>query len=1769
MKNSLFVRVFTHGLVQLLVAGQVLAGIPQKAASPSAAIPDSSAPSSRASVTLPAPPTGGTVAPAIAPKVDVNVKVPAVSLRGELPTFSTPPTDGEIFSAHVFDEPLVPMGGPSSEAENGDLAQALLAYAKAGDGERVGPLTDFLGAHPNTRWRASLLTGLALAYRRHAYFSRALEAAEEAWRLTKSETDPSRKAVADRSLALLAELNGRLGRYEELDALFAEIEGRDVGGSAGEWIIMARQGRQQMKANPGMSFRCGPYALENVFQAQHGRGETHPVLAAAKSTESGTSLAQISKWADDAGMGLRMAKRDGAASIPLPAVVHWKAGHFAALLEERNGRYRAQDPTFDGGNFWVSAAALADEGSGYFLVPRDAPESGWAAVTEDTAGSVWGKGFVNNLEFPPPNQPQPSTCPPDQPMAQYTFQLFTVGLKLFDRPINYTPAVGPSVSFRVDYNQRESLQPMSFTYSNFGRKWTYSWLSYIEDTTDTAADVNLYGSGGGRLRYTNMSGGTSNFQDRDQSRLVRNSTSPIQYTRELSDGSKEIFGGTGAALGSPARKVFLKQIIDRFGQAITFQYDGTGGNLRLWTVTDATGQVTSLSYTNTDPTKVTRVTDPFGRAAIFDYDAAGRLLRITDPIGISSQFGYADADFVSSLTTPYGVTTFTTGLNGHALNYWVEATDPLGAKEHVEFNQDASLYGYTIPMTDPNPPTVPGVTTLNNYLIYRNTYYWDKRAWGLYPRDPSKAHVYHWLHLNVADPGGVGAAILESEKKPLEGRVWYSYPGQPNTGTTGSSAQPTAIARVLDNGVTQVYKYEYNARGKLIKSTDPLLRETVYAYGTGCQPDGSGCTLDSPASTGTGTDLLEIRQKNGGGYDLLWSGKYNDKHKLLYGTDAARQETAYTYLLDGRLSTITTPARNGPGGTPLTAAERTTTRIYYSDLDAPTVRRRLLRVLGPTSAQGARITAYTYDGYGRTRSVTDEEDYTLTYDYDAIDRVTKIVYPDGTFAESVYDRLDPVRQRDRLGRWTEARYNSQRRLVSSRDAAGGTTTFGWCACGSMDSITDPNGNQTRWERDIQARTVREVRADGKDWLYTYEARLGRVAQRRDANGKTTSYTYTTDNNLLNVSYPSSTTPTNAYQYDIAYNRLTQITTGTDVTQYTYHPVTVGVTLGATRLKAVQGPIAGDVDLVTYDYDELGRANRREINGAVNSLALVYDSLGRATSEANSLGYFTYTYQGATSRLATVTYPNGQTTEFSYQGNTGDHRIQDIHNKRIGGATLSRFSYTTTAKSLISEWTQQLDSSPATTYGLAYDGLDQLTLATIKSNVGAVLKSYDYAYDKAGNRFSEAVDLAVTTSVYNGRNQLASMQTGGALSFSGNLNEQAAVTVAGNPALVSGDNKFAGNASVVAGSNSVAVTATDGSGLSRTQTYQVTVGGSTGSFTYDFNGNLLSDGTRTYEWDVENRLTAVVQGSLRSEFTYNGAGERVRVVEKNGGTVTSNRFYVWCGLRPCEERDSAGVTVLRRFQSGGIYDVSTFTPMFYAFDHLGNIREMTDGAGTVRARYAYDLFGRQTKLSGDRDAPFGYTGHFSHAQSGLFLAKHRAYSPNLGRWISEDPLGMADGANLYRYVRNDPANKLDPTGRVAIVDDLAALFVIGIVITALATVALINNPPVIPPTAPLDPDLPANPPSVPVPVPAPPPGPPPGGGGGSSSAGVASPSNVLPWPVGGVCRPKPQKGCVFLRTTAPSEYPWYSFGCLYICGEGENATTVFYAPPDGTGCPSFF
>lgn len=1521
--------------------------------------------------------------PLSAPKVTVNRTTPKVPPPRTTFAFSARPTVNEIFAARAFREPLVPVGGAPIQVETTALAQALVAYTRGDTAGSVEPFIAFLAAHPETPWRASVQLNIGARYRTAGAWSRALRAWEDAWTLAKSGDDASSRAVADLAVGEWLLLNAQLGRSAVVTARAEELRDRPMRGTAAVKVGDAREIAAMTKSHPDKVVSSGPQALMTLLAEL--KVAAPSALAEYRPTAAGTSLLQLRDLSRASSAPMRMVRRLSGTDIPVPSVIHWQVNHYAAIVEQQGEQFRIVDRGM-GGSYWMSRELLLEEASGYFLVPNavsgsDKPDSPWIEVDEATAATI--VGFSCPPGGPPPNEPpdcEPCRSQGGFGMVTYEFHPVTASLRLLDTPVGYGPPRGPRVHFRLTYHQRDALQPQIFTSSHVGHKWMTDWFRYLQEEPADVFGINpphvwVLLAGGGRELAKEPVAGVYPSSWRTRATIVKVSESPLRYERRLRDGTVEVFAVPDSAPAGQ-RRVYLTQIIDPQQEAVTLTWDA---QQRLVAITDALGEVTTLSYSDSaDPLRLTSVTDPFGRAATFAYNSAGQLESITDVLGMVSRMTYGSEDFVSALTTPYGTTTFRREHLDEYVNRFVEATDPLGGTERIEFRWNTTA----IPATEPTNAVPTGFSAHNADLDAFNTIYWDKTAWSRAPGDVTAATITRWVvasELPTLPAYSTGTA--HSVKRALESRVWYAYADQLSPGSAGAWTQPIAIARVLDDGSSQVSQATHNAQGSVLTRTDPLGRRTSYSYAA------------------NGIDLLDVRQTTGGMNDLLLSHADYVRHRPGTITDIAGQTTTVVYNSAGQVVTATN------------ARGETTTNAY--DVDG-----RLTSVSGAVS--GA-TTTFTYDGYGRIRTVTEADSPTLTIDYDALDRPTRTTYPDATFEETTYDRLDRIAERDRAGRITRFYHDALGRVIGIRDPLGRLVAQEWCACGTLDAVVDGLGNRTRWERNVQGRATREIRADGlAGTSYAYGQNSGRLLKTTDSKEQVTTYSYALDDQLLSTVFTGGTsaTPSVTYSYDSQYGRIATMVDGSGTTTFAYHPVGQ---LGAGQVATVDGPLSNDT--ITYSYDTLGRMATRSIDGQANAVTWSFDALGRVSSETNLLGMFAYDYDGATARLATVTYPNGQTSHYTYLPTAQDRRLQTIHHKHPNGSTLSKFDYTYDHVGNILTWRQQAGAESAQ-WAFDYDAVDQLVVATKSSTAStpAIMARYAYAYDAAGNRTAEQVDDHVRGASYDKLNRLLSQQSAGPLLFQGSVSEPAQLTVQGAPVPMAGDKSFKAPVTIAPGSSTVTITATDASGNSATRQYGLSHDGTSKVFDYDSNGNLIADGTRTFEWDAKNQLVALVWGTTRTEFSYNGSGQRVRIKTFQGGGLVNDTYAVWSEDVLRETRTS-GASVVRSFNAG---IEQNGTLQYVTSDHLSSVTAVTNAAGSVIASYTYDPFGRQSSVIGTANVDRGFAALVS-GSSGEYLATFRGYDPETGRWLQPDPEGIADGLNVYRYVHNNPVGRIDPLG----------------------------------------------------------------------------------------------------------------------------------------------
>lgn len=1158
---------------------------------------------------------------------------------------------------------------------------------------------------------------------------------------------------------------------------------------------------------------------------------------------------------------------------------------------------------------------------------------------------------------------------------------------------------------------------MDFT--NFGPQFVNNWVSYlIDNTTSPSSNIVVRKRGGGSETHANYNATIKAFGIERKTAAVLYRLTSNTYKKVYPDGHEEYYEQYIGTSGTQ-RKVFLSRIVDPEGREVSIEYDNTYP-ARIHQIVDATGLPTVFHYDYSgEPYLVTGIEDPYGRESTFTYaSVAGkaRLQSTEDPYGIVSSFGYSDAGEIVEMTTPYGTTTF--GLSApyisNGLFRYVEATDPLGQKERIEYNVETALTG--VPSTLETPyPSSSVVNFESQWNNYRNSFYWDKLRMKLAPGDHLKAHRYHWVHA----ASDTSTSILESEAPPLENRIFYNYPGQPRPAYQGTLAFPTVVARVVKdaqgNNQTQATKYAYNAQGNVTKRTDPLGRETLTEYAT------------------NGVDVVAIKQRTGtSGGQPVWTtlstftyGSGAPAHRPASTTDGAGQTTQYTYTSTGQVETLENPKGE------------ITTFTYETNVASASYD----RVLSITGDVPGGNRSFTYDDYGRVRTTTDSEGYTLTYDYDSLDRLRTLTYPDGSFEQFEYEDHSLVASKDREGRWTRHMYDPLMQRVLTQDPSLRMTQFQWCRCGKLRRFVDGNGNITEWQRDERSRVTKKIHADGSFDAYTYDV-SGRLSTEVDPMGRTTTYQYTVDDRVSKKDYSEATTADVTYTYETWFPRVATRVDGAGTTSFTYHPYGTS-TNGAGQVSLINGPLSNDTQ--KHTYDALGRLKKLEIvDDATQSVSsyseeYTFDARSRVSGVQNNLGNTTYTFAGQSNRPSVVDYANGMQTEYDYYGATGDFLLKQIKHLTSGPtpSVISQYDYTYGSDRSITTWTVD-QGSGAKTWTFGYNGSRELTQAALRDGSQTLLESYTYGYDKAGNRI-QVGDGATAPKNYeaNSLNQLLTERDHGRTTFAGYVDEPAKVTVNGQPAKVMSTDggapfKFEAPVDLDAGANTVVVQATDGQNNVATKTYTVTTTGDSKKYEYDGNGNLRYEKQpngaviREYRWDQQNRLVRELHGTHESVYEYDGESRRVRIKELESSVERKNETFVWCGNRICQKR--SGSSAVRNYFDQGFEEGAS--DYFYTRDHLGSVREVVGSDGTTMAsRLVYDPWGKVTEIGSGALSDFAFTGHHFDRPTGLSLTWWRGYDPFLGRWLSMDPIGLAGGSNLYVYVDNDPINFYDLFGQV--------------------------------------------------------------------------------------------------------------------------------------------
>lgn len=205
-----------------------------------------------------------------------------------------------------------------------------------------------------------------------------------------------------------------------------------------------------------------------------------------------------------------------------------------------------------------------------------------------------------------------------------------------------------------------------------------------------------------------------------------------------------------------------------------------------------------------------------------------------------------------------------------------------------------------------------------------------------------------------------------------------------------------------------------------------------------------------------------------------------------------------------------------------------------------------------------------------------------------------------------------------------------------------------------------------------------------------------------------------------------------------------------------------------------------------------------------------------------------------------------------------------------------------------------------------------------------------------------------------------------------------------------------------------------------------------TMTYDGDGNLLTKTgpslSQGFSWNGLGQLVSVTTNGNVTTFGYDGLGRRVR---KTYNGVTTR--YLYDGNDLVMQLDASGARQLEFSYYPGIdHPLAVRSPgsgitYWYATSQPGNVTALVNASNQVVNRYEYTPFGRTLSATEQVVQPFRFAGRQFDSETGLYYNRARYYDPTVGRFISEDPIGLAGGVNQYAYAGNDPINGIDPSG----------------------------------------------------------------------------------------------------------------------------------------------
>ncbi len=1236
-------------------------------------------------------------------------------------------------------------------------------------------------------------------------------------------------------------------------------------------------------------------------------------------------------------------------------------------------------------------------------------------ITPGTVTDCGGACSVNddkNLGLPAssPTVPSPSLGPSNaiSSQGQCGRDSMSVGNPInvgtgnkFQSETDYRSGGASPLEFTRTYNSalkfvRASVVNTAVVSASLGSNWRGSYDRSIITYGASPILASVIRQDGRTLYFRPIANSAVWQSDSDITDVLVSTTSPSPgYQLTLAaDDSVEKYNSSGQLLS----------ITSRTGVTQTMTYSGG----HLIQVTDSFGNQLQFSYNSAG--NVVRMVDPNNQTYVYGYGANGTLVSVTYPDTTTRTYVYNEASLTSGTNLPFALTGIVDENNQRFANFGYDSSGRAISTEHAGgANRYAISYGTnSSTVTDPL-----GTVRTQNY----------------------SSVVGVLKATNISQPCTTcGGSASQSMTYDANGNVasrtdfngnltCYGYDTNRNLETSRTEALSSSgtCTSPVTTPQTRTITTQWHATYHLPTLITEPGRTTAYDY-----------YASGDVHTKTITDVATSATR-------IWTYTVNAFGQVLT-VDGPRTDvsdvTTYTYYpvndpspgRRGNLATITnalghvtTISDYDANGRPLTIVDPnglTTTLTYFP------------RGWLASRTDGNETTSYTYDNAGQLTQVTQSNGSYFNFSYDAAHRLNSVSANGGRVIsytlDSMGNRLQEVDATQGNTYKTNTRvFDSLNRLqkeIGGANPSTEKTQYGYDNQGNLQTITDPLSHVTTIHYDALNRLVKVVDANQGQIQYGLNA-LDQLTSVIDPRSNTTTYVVDSLGNLKQQSSPDTGTTVNVF--DDAGNLKTSTDARSQIATYGYD-----------ALNRVRQIAYSDQTIVFY-YDQgvNGKGRLTSMIDAAGMTTWSYDSHGRVASKAQVIGTVslatTYSYNSQ-GQLVGMGLPSGKQLSFYSNGFPGNDPFYRIPAIQVNGVdripSIIRAGFSGPPQ----YWLLQDMSDNGAPVNAAYD-LDGRMIMQPWNMSGSELPRY-LTYDSAGrivridNQFQPPLGTPpIKSYTYDSLNRVTGFTTSTtsqSFSYDANSNRSSATF---------GSTSYSYNYP----SNNNRLAHADGPLPAK-------------NYLYDTAGNVSTDGSKNFTYDARGRMNTSTFGGVNASYKYNGLGQRVAKVT-SGMPNAGTQLYVYDEqgkligtydgngnmLEEIAYMDGIPVLLLKPTTNAFTWD------FFILPDHLGAPRYITENSLMYQSPQWYD----RTVWRWDSD-PFGiflpesvsggytqnltvnlrFPGQYFDRETNLHYNYYRDYSPEIGRYIESDPIGLSGGINTYLYVGAQPNSRGDPTGQ---------------------------------------------------------------------------------------------------------------------------------------------